>query len=103
MARLLALLVSTAEAARCLGISRERVRQLLENGMLAGFPIEGHSRARYVDLKGEGTQQDRILVTMQEVAQRAGVTPATVRTWIDKQRLEGFRVAGDKRIYIALE
>ena len=49
-------LVTTAEAARRLGVTRERVRQLLEQGILAGFRIEGRDRARYVDLEGEGAK-----------------------------------------------
>ena len=48
MARPCTLLITRAEAARRLGVSRERVRQLLEIGMLAGFRIEGRDRARYV-------------------------------------------------------
>ena len=51
-------LITTAEAARRLGVSRERVRQLLETGMLAGFRVEGRPRARYVDLEGEGAEHD---------------------------------------------
>ena len=54
MVRAPTVIITTAEAARRLGVSRERVRQLLENGMLAGFRIEGQARARYVDLEGEG-------------------------------------------------
>ena len=46
-------IITTAEAARRLGISRERVRQLLDNGLLAGFRIEGRARARYVHLEVE--------------------------------------------------
>jgi excisionase family DNA binding protein len=37
MARSPVMLISTAEAARRLGVSRERVRQMLEQGTLAGF------------------------------------------------------------------
>ena len=48
MARAPTVIITTAEAARRLGVSRERVRQLLEIGMLAGFRIEGRDRARYV-------------------------------------------------------
>jgi len=72
-------LITTAEAARRLEVSRERVLQLLEGGVLVGFRIEGLDRARFVDLSGEGTQHDRVLVTVQEAARRFGVTSATVR------------------------
>ena len=40
MAHAPTLLITTAEAARRLGVSRERVRQLLETGMLAGVAVE---------------------------------------------------------------
>ena len=96
-------IITAAEAARRLGVSRERVRQMLHQGLMAGFRIEGRSRARYVDLSGEGTQHDRILITMQEMAQRTGVTPETVRAWTEKGRLEGFRIEGDRRIYVSVE
>lgn len=85
---------TTAETARRLELSRERVRQLLEQGMLAGFRIEGQPRGRYVDLSGEGAENDRVLVTVQEAARRFGVTPATIRAWIESGRLEGFQVEG---------
>ena len=35
---------------------------MLEQGTLAGIRIEGQARARYVDLIGEVTENDRILV-----------------------------------------
>lgn len=60
MARAPTVIISAAEAARRLGVSRERVRQLLEQGMLAGFRIEGRGRARYVDLEGEGIENDLV-------------------------------------------
>lgn len=103
MARPAVVLVTTAEAARRLGVSRERVRQLLEHGMLAGFRIEGRRRARYVHLEGEGSENDRVLITIQEAARRFGVSSATIRAWIEKGRLQGFRVEGDRRIYVAME
>lgn len=39
--------------------------------MLASFRIEGQARARYVDLKGEWTENDRVLVSIQEAARRS--------------------------------
>lgn len=95
-------LVTTAEAARRLGVSRERVRQPLENGMLAGFRIEGRSRARYVDLEGEGAEHDQVLLTIQQAAERAGVSTRTLRTWITAGRLV-FRIERDRRVYVALD
>jgi len=66
------LLITTAEAARRLGVSRERVRQLLEGGMLAGFRIERRDREHYADLSlREGSENDRLLVTVQEAARPA--------------------------------
>ena len=65
-------LVTTTEAARRKGVSLERVRQLLEGGLLAGFRIEGHGRARYVHLEGQVSENDQILVTVQEAARRFG-------------------------------
>ena len=103
MARPPTVLITTAEAARRLGISRERVRQLLENGMLAGFRIEGRARARYVDLDGEGTENDRVLLSIQEAARRAGVSTSTIRRWIEIGRLEAFRIEGDRHLYVAME
>jgi len=96
-------LITTAEAARRLGVSRERVRQLLENGMLAGFRIEGRARARYVDLEGEWTENERVLFSVQDAAQRFGMSTSTIRRWIETGRLEAFRVEGDRRVYVALD
>jgi len=93
----------TAEAARRIGVSRERVRQLLEGGTLAGCRIEGGDRVRFVDLSGEGSESDRVLVTVQEAAQRYGVSAATIRAWIERGRLEGFHIEGERRVYVALE
>jgi excisionase family DNA binding protein len=76
-------LITTAEAARRLGVSRERVRQLLEQGALAGFRIEGQARARYVDLDHEGTENDQLLLSVQEAARRAGMSTLTIRRWIE--------------------
>jgi hypothetical protein len=61
-------LVTTAEAARRFGVTHERVGQLLEHGMFASYRIEGRSRGRYVDLEGEGGENDRVLITVQEAA-----------------------------------
>ncbi len=66
-------LITTAEAARRLGVSREQVRQMLEYGMLACFRIEGRARARYVDLEGEWTENERVLFSVQDAAQRFGM------------------------------
>ena len=96
-------LITTAEAARRLGVSRERVRQLLETGMLAGFRVEGRARARYVDLEGEGAEHDQVLLTIQQAAERAGVSTVTIRRWVETGRMEGFRIEGSHRVYVALE
>ena len=37
---------------------------MLEQGALAGLRIEGQARARYVDLDGEGTGNDRLLLSI---------------------------------------
>ena len=42
----------------------EVVYELLEQGTSAGFRIEGRDRARYVDLDGEGSENDRVLVSI---------------------------------------
>ena len=97
------MLITSAEAARRLGGSRERVRQMLESGLLAGFRVEGRARARYVDLEGEGAEHDQILLSIQQAAERAGVTTRTIRTWITAGRLEAFRIEGDRRVYVALD
>jgi excisionase family DNA binding protein len=79
MASVPTILITTAEAARRLGVTRERVRQLLDQGMLAGLRIEGRGRARYVDLDGEGTENDRLLLSIQEAAQHFGMSASTIR------------------------
>lgn len=60
MAHTPTVIITAAEAARRLGVSRERARQLLEQGTLAGFRMEGRARARYVDLEGEGGENDGV-------------------------------------------
>lgn len=97
------ILITSAEAARRLGVSRERVRQLLSEGMLAGVRIESHARSRYIDLSAEGSESDRVLVTVKEASRRAGVSSATIRAWIESGRLEGFRIEGDRRVYVAMD
>ncbi len=84
-------------------MSRERVRQLLDQGMLAGLRIEGQARARYVHLEGEGGENDRVLVTVQKAARRFGVNSATIRRWVEAGRMEGFRIEGERRVYVATE
>jgi len=103
MAGSTAVLVTAAEAARRLGVSRERVRQLLHQSLLAGFRIEGRSRARYVHLEGEGSANDRVLITVPEAARHFGVSTATIRVWIEKGGLEGFRIEGERRVYVTME
>jgi excisionase family DNA binding protein len=95
-------IITTAEAARRLGVSRERVRRLLEQGA-AGFRIEGRARPRYVDLEGEWTENDRVLLSIQEAARRFGMSTSTIRRWIEKGRLESFRLEGDRRVYVAMD
>lgn len=73
---------TTSENARRLGVSRERVRQMLDLGTLAGCRIEGHPRARYVDISGEGAENDQVLLSIQDAARRADVSASTVRAWI---------------------
>jgi excisionase family DNA binding protein len=97
------MLVTAAEAARRLGVSRERVRQLLEGGRMAGFRIEGRSRARYVNLSGEGGEYELVLVSIQEAARSAGVSTATIRAWIEIGHLDAFRLEGSRRVYVALD
>ena len=71
--------------------------------MLAGFRIEGRARARYVDLEGEWTENDRVLFSVQEVARRAGMSTSTIRRLIEIGRMEAFRLEGDRRVYVALD
>lgn len=75
----------------------------LEQGTLAGIRIEGQVRARYIDLNGEGSENDRVLVSIKETARRSGMRTSTVRTWIETGRLESFRLEGDRRVYVALD
>ena len=76
------MLITTAEAARQLGVSRERVRHMLEQGTLAGFRVEGQARARYVDLDGKASENDRVLVSIQEAARRFGAE------YVDNQKMD---------------
>ena len=71
--------------------------------MLADFRLEGRGRTRYVDLESEGGENDGVLVTIQEAAQRFGVSTATIRMWIKSGRLEGFCIARERRIDVALD
>ena len=57
---------------------------------MAGFRIEGQTRARYVDLEGEGSENDRLLLSVQEAAQRSGMSTSTIRRWVETGRLEAF-------------
>lgn len=70
--------------------------------MLAGFRIEGRARARYVDLDGEGSENDRILVSIQEAARRSGMSTSTIRRWIETGPLEALRLERDRRVSTSL-
>lgn len=70
-----------------------------QSRLAGGLSHRGRGRARYVQLEGEGGENDRIVVTVPEAARRFGVTPATIRAWIEKGRIEGFQVEGDRRVY----
>ena len=59
-------------------------------GTLAGIRIEGQARARYVDLGGEGSENDQVLLSIQEAARRFGMSTSTIRRWIETGRLEAF-------------
>ena len=76
---------------------------MLEEGTLAGIRIEGQARARYVDIDGEGTENDRLLLSVQEAARRFEIRASTIRRWIETGRLEAFRLEGDRRVYVALD
>ncbi len=71
--------------------------------MRAGFRIEGRTPARYVDLEGEGSENDRLLLSIQEAARQCGMSTSTIRRWIETGRLEVFRLEGDRHIYVALD
>ena len=63
--------------------------------MLAGFRIEGRVRARYVDLEGEGSEKDRLLPSVQEAAQRFGMSMSTeVGSRLDAWRRFALRATG---------
>jgi len=38
------------------------------------------------------SEDDRLLISIQEAARRLGVSSFTIRAWIEKGRLEAFRV-----------
>jgi len=103
MARAPTVISTTPEAARRLGVSHERVRQLLKQGTLAGLRIEGRARAPYVDLDGEGSENDRVLVSTQEGARCSGMSTSTSRRWIETGRLEAFRLESDRRVYVTMD
>lgn len=86
-------LITTAEAARRLGVSRVR--------NLEGFRIEGR-RHHYVraDLGGDVAESDRLLVSVKSAARQLGVSTVTVHNWIGSGRLESFRVEEERRIYV---
>lgn len=70
-------------------------------GTLAGIRIEGLPRARYVDLDGEGTENDRVLLSVQETARRTGVSTSTIKTRTETGRLEAFRLEGERLVPVA--
>jgi excisionase family DNA binding protein len=54
-------------------------------------------------LEGERGENDRVLVTVQKTARRFGVNSATIRRWVEAGRMEGFRIEGERRVYVATE
>lgn len=89
-------MVSAAEAARILGISRQRVSTMVQKGVLPGE----HRRHRvYVPLAAVQARLDRAVpedprLTTAQVASALGVTPQTVRKYVEWGLLRAERVAG---------
>jgi len=65
--------LSYAEIGRRLGISRERVRQIVTG-------------------KPKRVPQPKVMLTIGDVAQCLGVHPNTVRTWSEKGILKSYRI-----------
>ena len=70
--------------------------------MLAAFRIEGQVQARNVDLDGEASENDRVLLSVQEAAWRTGMSTSIIRRWIETGRLESFGLEGDRHVFVAL-
>jgi excisionase family DNA binding protein len=54
-------------------------------------------------LEGEASENDRVLISVQEAARHFGVNSATIRRWVEAGRMEGFRIEGERRVYVATE
>ena len=96
-------LITSAEAARRLSGSCERVRRLLEAHELEGLRVGGQKcSSSHVapGLQGEAADRDRVLVAVRETAGRLGLSTVTIRAWVKHGRLESFQVEGDPRVYL---
>jgi excisionase family DNA binding protein len=96
-------IITTAEAARRLGVSRERGLAATRERNSGCLPHRGTCLSSLCRSRGEGFEHDRLLLSIQEAARRAGVSSSTIRRSIETGLLEGFRLEGDRRVYVALD
>jgi hypothetical protein len=82
--------IAAADAARLLGVTRQRVHTLWKGGKLPGVRV-GHRvflEVRAVEARASGDTADGRL-TVRRIADRLGVTQETVRRWHEQGLLRG--------------
>lgn len=87
-----------AEIGRRLGITRERVRQILNEKPRRQKPVDQVITGGLM-MGAKIIQQPRVMLSTRDVARLLGVHPGTVRRWSNTGTLKSYRIGsrGDRR------
>src|SRR5262245_17829770 len=78
--------LTRAEAARRLGVTRQRIHDLLKEGRIEAGP-DGKVVAASLERWMQAKQDEQYLLTVDQVASAFGVHETTVRKWAARKRL----------------